>query len=318
MTRLAQAQALATRNAAFNWWDTSICPRVAVLESAGRAIAADEKPRSGLTPATLAARMHALRDQRMMVAKFPIYRSWKGREDERFQVQREILAYDPDTFQGIGAAGYLGMHGRSDTPYLTFGWKSNQLNPGLNHWRLTDTAYFFAHASVYQVTLAHAGGKDKARVKRLAFTDGAIAIAEARPGAELGPGPFAKVVATHDCAAWQLWNIMAKRLLPHPPPSEVNLNPQQLEARPKIVPFRGEHAAEHEEFQWAAPLKVLVSSDGREWTEVAAADQADAVMRVDLTNNAPRVRIERQPPTPGSKPGRLHLRIFLVYGRKLY
>lgn len=66
---------------------------------------------------------------------------------------------------------------------------------------------------------------------------------------------------------------------------------------------------------------MLVSSDGREWTEVAAVDQADAVMRVDLTNNAPRasfVRIERQPPTPGSKPGRLHLRNFLVYGRKLY
>jgi hypothetical protein len=84
---------------------------------------------------------------------------------------------------------------------------------------------------------------------------------------------------------------------------------------------RYEYAADHEEFRWAAPLKVLVSGDGKEWTEVAIVEQADWVMRVDLTTKAPRarfVRIERQPPPPGAKPGRLHLRNFLVFGRKLY
>lgn len=81
--------------------------------------------------------------QRMMVAKYHIYKSWKGAEEKRFDVQREIAALDPTTFWGIGARGYVGMHGRSETPYLTYGWKAPQVKAGLNSWRMTDASYFW-------------------------------------------------------------------------------------------------------------------------------------------------------------------------------
>jgi hypothetical protein len=89
-----------------------------------------------------------------------------------------------------------------------------------------------------------------------------------------------------------------------------------------VLVNRYEFAAEHQEFQWAAPLKVSVSNDGASWTEVAQVDKAEPVMRVDLTGKGLRarhVRIERLPREGQSgEPGRLHLRNFLVYGKKLY
>jgi hypothetical protein len=85
---------------------------------------------------------------------------------------------------------------------------------------------------------------------------------------------------------------------------------------------RYEYAPEQEEFQWAAPFKVLVSTDGKAWTEVATCDTPAAVMQLDLTGKVPRarhLRLERQPPADKSKPpGRFHLRNLLVYGRKLH
>jgi hypothetical protein len=321
------AQALAAANASFTWWDGNRCPRVALVDSGGRAIAALDTPRSDLTPATLAARVKELRDQRirrdellakaekaqgpeqaellrqaldvlgianwpgngncykaihdrikaadpqdlsgavrwlgfsadpkggvpwskpawnetldtqggkrtladadyqealaridkeladprnrilsheniqrMMVAKFHVFRSWKGREDERFRIQQEIAAFDPTTFWGIGARGYLGMYGRSETPYLSYGWKPTQVKSGLNAWRMTDTGDFFDHPGSYKVALIHSGGTATVKVQRLALLAGDSILAEARPDAELGPGPKARVEAILDCAGWQ-------------------------------------------------------------------------------------------------------------------
>ncbi|MFO1521235.1 MAG: discoidin domain-containing protein [Kiritimatiellia bacterium] len=86
---------------------------------------------------------------------------------------------------------------------------------------------------------------------------------------------------------------------------------------------RYEYAADQEEFKWAAPLKVSVSTDGKAYTEVARVEQPEALFRIDLQGKAARarfVRIERAAPADGSKPGngRWHFRSFLVYGKKLY
>ncbi len=74
---------------------------------------------------------------------------------------------------------------------------------------------------------------------------------------------------------------------------------------------------------WDVPLKVEVSTDGKTWTQVALFEKEQDVYRVDLQGKALRakfVRIERQPGPDAAKPntGRLHMRSFLVYGRKLY
>jgi len=327
ITRVVEAQALAAANATFTWWDAGRCPRVALVDAAGRAIAAEDSPRLDLTPGSLAARIRAMHDkrinrdellaaadkaqgadqaellrqalavlgfanwpgngncyqpiherirkvdpqdasgatrwlgfssdpkggvpwakpawneaidtqggkrtladadyqealsrvdkeladprnkvlsheniQRMMVAKFHIFKAWKGHEDERFRIQQEIAAFDPTTFWGIGANGYLGMYGRSETPYLTYGWKPNQVKAGINVWRMTDTGYYFDHPGHYKVTLTHAGGASTVRIKRLAMLDGESVLAEAAPDAEFGPASNARVVAFMDCAGWQ-------------------------------------------------------------------------------------------------------------------
>ena len=102
------------------------------------------------------------RIQRIMIAKYHVYKRWPKHEEQRFDVQREIAAFDPDTFWGIGARGELGLHHRSATPMLTYGWAANQVKPGLNTWDMTDTAYFFDHAGPYKLRLTYTGGKDDA------------------------------------------------------------------------------------------------------------------------------------------------------------
>lgn len=327
IARAATAENLAERNKAFSWWDGGHCPRVALLDNGGRAIASLDTPRAELTPATLATAVKKLRDsrivrdemlaraaktkgpeqaeylrraldslgianwpgngncykpvhdmiraadpddrsgatrwlgfsndpksgppwskpawnealdtkggkrtptdadyqealarvdkeladprnkalnheqiQRMMVAKFHIYKSWKGHEDERFRIQQQIADLDPNTFWGIGARGYLGMYCRSATPFLTYGWKANQVQAGSNSWRMTDTGYFFDHPGSYTIALTRTGGGSTLKIKRLALLDGTTVVAEAKPNADLGPNSSGKVTAILDVAAWQ-------------------------------------------------------------------------------------------------------------------
>lgn len=305
IAKVATAQWLRSKNRKFSWWDTTYCPRVALLDSEGRAVACENKPRRGLTPATLAARVKELRAvrekrdalwaraesaqgpeqaellrqgldvmgfanwagnancyqpihdriraadpkdesgavrwltfggdprdgfqwtepswskalekpeltdedfkealaridkelkdprnrildheriQRIMIAKYHLYARWPKHQEQRFDVQREIAALDPDTFWGIGARGELGLRYRSATPMLTYGWAANQVKPGLNAWDMTDTAYFFDHAGPYKFRLKHTGGKDGLQVRRVALLDGATVLAEAKPDAGL-------------------------------------------------------------------------------------------------------------------------------------
>lgn len=88
-----------------------------------------------------------------------------------------------------------------------------------------------------------------------------------------------------------------------------------------VLVNRYEFASTQDEFQWAAPLRVSVSADGKTWTEVASFDAAQDVYRVDLQQRGVRaqyVRIERIPDADKTKPpGRFHFRNFLVFGRRL-
>ncbi len=322
---VGNAQRDASKNASFTWWDTTFCPRVALMDSAGRAVACENKPRLDLTPESLAARVKELRDirqkrdelwvesmkvegperaeilrqsldllkianwpgngdcykfihekikaadpkdesgavqwlsfgghgrdgapgmeavwkalgekqyedaiklvderladprnkaldhdriQRIMLAKFHIYRAWPDHQEQRFDVQRAIAALDPTTYLGIGAVGYLGEYHKTETPMLTYGWADAQIKAGLNVWKMTDNvAYFIDHVGLYQFTIAHAGGADTVKVKRIAVLDGDMTIAEAMPNADLGPGK--NVVVPLDLKLWKAENKYAVRL----------------------------------------------------------------------------------------------------------
>jgi hypothetical protein len=86
-----------------------------------------------------------------------------------------------------------------------------------------------------------------------------------------------------------------------------------------VLVNRYEYAPTQDEFQWAVPLKVSVSNDGKTWTQVASFDKADSVFSVDLRGravSAKYVRVERPPSADKTKPpGRFHFRNFLVYGQ---
>ncbi len=80
------------------------------------------------------------------------------------------------------------------------------------------------------------------------------------------------------------------------------------------------------ELRWLTPFKVSLSPDGRTWTDVATVTEPSTtkVYRVDCngrktTTQYVRVDVLPDPKAdPKAQPGRLHLRHFLVYGKKLY
>jgi hypothetical protein len=307
VTAVVKAQIEQSKNQKFSWWDRTFCPRIALMDSKGRAVSCENKPRLGLTPGTMAKRVKELREvrekrdalwaraenaqgpekaeflrksldvmgfanwagnedcykfvheqiraadpkdesgavrwlkfggdvksgvpwaepswakalekkdltdadyeealaridrelkdprnrvlnnekiQRMMITRFHVYKRWPNHEEQMFEVQREIAAFDPTTFWGIGATGYVAMHKRTPTPMLTYGWAASQVKPGINAWDMADTAYFFDHAGPYKFRLSHAGGKDVVKIKRIALLDGTKVLAEARPESDLGP-----------------------------------------------------------------------------------------------------------------------------------
>ena len=127
--------------------------------------------------------------QRIMNGKFNMYRRWPGHEEMRFDVQREIYKFDPTTYFGLGAIGYLAMHNKTPKPVgLSYGWDSCHLKPGLNSWTFTlDLHRYFDHAGKYCLRILHKGGKDSAKIVRVKLLDGKTLLSEAAPSAVLVP-----------------------------------------------------------------------------------------------------------------------------------
>ena len=142
--------------------------------------------------------------QRIWIAKYHIYKRWPNHQEQRFAVQREIAAFDPDTFWGIGARGYQAMYKKSEVPMLTYGWGPEQVKPGVQTWDMPDTAIPFDHAGPYTIAINHAGGTNTVKVVRCALMDGATVVAQAAPvegQVDVGPGKNAQVKL--DASAWQ-------------------------------------------------------------------------------------------------------------------
>ncbi|MEI7946750.1 MAG: discoidin domain-containing protein [bacterium] len=318
----AEAEQVGALNAKFSWWDTSICPRIALLDNQGRGVACENKPRLGLTPATMAARVKELRSvrekrdalwaraektsgpekaellrqgldvmgfanwvgndkcyapihdkireadpkdesgavrwlsfgkdprdgftwaeprwskalesktptdadfiealtridkelkdprnkaldherlQRIMIAKYLVYSRWPKHEEQRFDVQREIAALDPNTFWGIGAIGDLAIHHLTATPMLSYGWGVPQVKPGLNVWNMTDTAYRFDHAGPYTIRFIPKKAKDALKIRRIALLKGTTVLTEAGPATNLVSGTMAAELAL-DLKSWK-------------------------------------------------------------------------------------------------------------------
>ena len=150
--------------------------------------------------------------QRIMGGKFNVYRRWPGHEDVRFDVQREIYTFDPTTYWGLGAIGYLAMHDKTPEPVaLCYGWSPCHLKPGLNAWTLSlDMPKHFDHAGTYCLRILHKGGKDSVKILRVRLLDGDSVLSEAAPSAILAPN--SKVEVNLAIPMWPPRKALAVRL----------------------------------------------------------------------------------------------------------
>ncbi len=67
---------------------------------------------------------------------------------------------------------------------------------------------------------------------------------------------------------------------------------------------------------WAVPLKISISADGKTWMSVAQFDKAEPFYRVDLQGKNLRARFVRVERLTGKPQARFGLRSILVYGSK--
>lgn len=103
LVQAVEAQLLKAKNSGYSWWDTTYCPRVALLDSEGRAVACENKPRRGLTPATLAARVKELRAVREKRDAL-----WARAESAQGPEQADLLR------QGLDVMGFANWAGNAN------------------------------------------------------------------------------------------------------------------------------------------------------------------------------------------------------------
>jgi hypothetical protein len=130
-----------------------------------------------------------------MKARYDLYlRKLKGDHtaEKLLQIQQQIADFDPNTFWGVGATGYIGMYRRTPSPFLSYGWDgAYQLKQGTNTWLIGDSWIQLDHAGHYQLALAWQKGASTFKVKRVAVRAGKREICSAKPPPgqdEVGPG----------------------------------------------------------------------------------------------------------------------------------
>jgi len=108
--------------------------------------------------------------QDLMLTKFNMYRSWKGHEDGRYDVLREIAAFDPKTHQGIGAQGYLMYRGQADEFSLYHNWFPRHVKDRAAVWKIRyGMKKAFPHPGYYRIGIVVRGGKNSIKIKSVAL-----------------------------------------------------------------------------------------------------------------------------------------------------
>ncbi len=162
--------------------------------------------------------------QRIMLGKFNIYRRWPGHEEQRFDVQREIYKFDPDTFWGLGAIGYLSMFNKTPEPVgFSYGWAPCHVKPGANVWNFTYgiVPKTFDHAGKYCLRIIHKEGKDTLKVVRVSLLEGDRVISSDEIAKTLAPGE--KIEANLEVPRWPPREKLSVRLEAEAAPSKTDV-----------------------------------------------------------------------------------------------
>jgi hypothetical protein len=104
VSAVGKAELENARNAKFNWRGANV-PRIALMDSLGRPVASEDKPRLGLTPVTLAARVRELQDVR---AKRDAL--WAQAEKEQGPQKAETLMRSLDLLKLGGSPGHQNVY----------------------------------------------------------------------------------------------------------------------------------------------------------------------------------------------------------------
>jgi hypothetical protein len=108
--------------------------------------------------------------QDLMLLKFNIYRGWKGHENGRYEVLREIAKFAPDTHQGIGAQGYLMYRGEAQEFSLYHDWFPRHVKAGDGVWKIHyGMKRAFQHPGLYKITLSANRGNNTIKIKSVAL-----------------------------------------------------------------------------------------------------------------------------------------------------
>ncbi len=127
--------------------------------------------------------------QRLMLVKFDFLRRWKGHEDERFAVCKEMYKLDSETYEGIGAVGYLMAHRKIGEMAISYGWGPENVKAGANAWNLRiDTPRYFDHAGKYKISFTGISGKDKLTITAVSLWADGKKVSEDRHTLDLTPG----------------------------------------------------------------------------------------------------------------------------------
>jgi len=127
-------------------------------------------------------RLSTAQVQQIHFCKFNIYRGWKGHENERFDVLREIAKVDLDTNLGIGSSGYYLYHKGPVT--LRYGWQKRHCQTTQTTWTLGDEmeplGRYFPKAGDYEIVLGYGRGKNKLKIDSVTLiADGRQVAADA-------------------------------------------------------------------------------------------------------------------------------------------
>lgn len=148
--------------------------------------------------------------QRLMLVKFNFLRSWKGHEEERFAVCQEMFKLDPETYEGIGAIGYLMAHRKVAEMAISYGWGPENVKAGEGSWIFRiDTPRYFDHAGRYKIGFSGIGGKDKVTIRSVSLWANGQKVSEDRHPLELTPGnpagTYAVALPTYNAGS-QSWS----------------------------------------------------------------------------------------------------------------
>ena len=135
------------------------------------------------------AKLGADLKQRVLLAKFTVYRTWPGHEAEAIAMLREIIRVSGDTNLGKGAIGLLAFTFTDSPDNFGYGWGTKSIKPGDNTFNfIRGLDLPFRSPGEFLLQINRTAGNDTVKIQSVILRDGDHILAESSSANnELGP-----------------------------------------------------------------------------------------------------------------------------------